>query len=165
MTDRTVRLSPDDQALKRETRAAIDAAGGQSKAATYCRIGQQMLSDCGSPNVDRFLPLDAARDLDAVTRGAAGWPLVLGALARQLGFDLIERPATDATGAIPGSGEWHQRIAALTREHADVVGPLLAALGDGQLTAAEVRAGDLIRETDQVIQLWVTIRAMLECCS
>lgn len=157
MANRAVTFSPADQALKRETRAAIAAAGGQRDAAAYCRIGQQTLSDCGSPNVDRFLPLDAARDLDAVTRAAAGWPIMLRAMAVQLGCGVVPLPE-----ALPCSGDWHRQIAQLTKEQADVIAPLMDALGDGKLCAKDVRERELIRETQQVIQLWVTILAMLE---
>lgn len=157
MTDRTARLSPDDQDLKVATAAGIAAAGGQSKAAGYCRIGQQMLSDAASPNVDRFLPLDAARDIDRRTRGAAGWPLILSAYARQIGVELFERP-----DAAPCSGQWHRALADLAREQAEAVAPIMEALADGRLCRRDVIERRLIAEADDVIRRWVTIRAMLE---
>jgi hypothetical protein len=155
--NRQVKLTPNDLALKRETRAIIDPLGGQEKAAGMCRVGQQTLSDCASPNVDRFLAIDALRDLEIVNRGQPQWPRLFRQLGAQIGVAVVELP-----DAVPGAADWHKRIAGLTKEHAEAVSPLMEALGDGELSAREIRERDLVRECDDVIAHWVNIRAMLE---
>jgi hypothetical protein len=157
VANRQARLSPADLALKRQTRETIAAAGGQERASRYCRIGQQTLSDCGAPNVDRFIPVDALRDLEIVTKGAPGWPHTLQQVAIQIGCSVVILP-----DAAPCSGDWHQRIAELTKEHSDVATALMVSLATGSICARDVRERELLRELDELIQIGVNLRAMLE---
>ncbi|MCA3565979.1 MAG: hypothetical protein IOD07_01400, partial [Bradyrhizobium sp.] len=53
--------------LKKASRELVEAAGGQTAAATRCRLGQSKLSEAVSPfHADRFLPVDAVGDLEDI---------------------------------------------------------------------------------------------------
>ncbi len=157
MPSRTVPLSPADLVLKRETRDLIADVGGQEPAARYSRPRQQAFSDFGSPNVDRFIEIDAVRDLETATRGKTGWPRITRRLAAEQNCAVVVLPDADAS-----AGDWHQRIADLTKEHSDVAAGLMQALADGTVDARDVRDRDLLRECDEMIQIGVNLRAMLE---
>jgi hypothetical protein len=159
MLDRTAHLPTRDQALKRDTKALVLAAGGQAEAASFARRikRQQSFSDYGAANVDQFMPIDAVRDLEDVTRGTPGWPHVTRQLASQQNCAVVILPDAE-----PSSGGFIAAMADLTKEYADVSGGLLGALADGHVCAADVRKGDLVAQADELIAVAVNIRAMLE---
>ncbi|MCZ4340597.1 hypothetical protein O4H52_03190 [Sphingomonadaceae bacterium G21617-S1] len=154
---RQVQLTPNDLALKRDTAAIVDPLGGQEKAARFCRVGQQTLSDAASPNVDRFLAIDALRDLEIVNRAQPGWPVLFRQIGAQIGVDVFVRPEAKLCSA-----DWHRLLAELTKEHAEAMGPLMVALADGELCRRDVIERELVREVDDAIATWVTIRALLK---
>lgn len=159
MADRTAQLPTRDQALKRETKALVHYAGGQAGAAGYARRikRQQSFSDYGAPNVDQFMPIDAVRDLEDVTRGTPGWPHVTRQLAAQQNCAVVILPDAE-----PSSGCFITAVADLTKENADVSGALLASLADGRVCARDVRERDLVGQVDEQIAVLVNLRAMLE---
>ncbi len=159
MVDRTVQHSPADQALKRETRALIVAAGGQEEAAKHARRikRHQTHSDYGAPNVDQFMPVDVVADLEGVTRGTPGWPRVTRALASRQNCAVVILP-----DAVPCSQGWMAKLGQLLKETNDISTRMCAALADGALCAADVRDHDLIAENYHLIELAVNLGAMFE---
>lgn len=150
--------APAKQALKRETKRLIEAAGGLEAAALYARPNKTAMGDYGSPNnADRFMPIDAVADLEAITRGSAGWPIVTRMLAKLAGCALVELPT-----AAPGGGDWMRRIGKLAQDHGALAKRICDAAEDGEVTAAEIRANDLIGLCDDAILTIVNLRALFE---
>lgn len=87
------------QGLRVASRALVRAVGGQDAAAATCaRIKRhQSFSDFGNPNGSAFMPLDAVVELEAVTRGTPGWPVVTRYLAQQTGHVLVPLPEITST--------------------------------------------------------------------
>lgn len=159
MADRTVQHDPRRQSLKVATADLIDAVGGQSRAAEYSRRirRQQSFSDYSAPNVDQFIPIDAAMDLEAVTVGKPGWPHITRALCARAGGAFVAMPAE-----LPGSTEAHLRLAELIKEFSDLSTAMAVALADGKLCARDVRRGALVAEADELVAKAAEVRALLE---
>jgi hypothetical protein len=116
-------MQPRDQALKRATRALVEAADGCEMAARLCRVGKSQLAAAGCINQpDRWLPVDALRDLMAVTRGHAGAVQLLAHLAAEAGFALV--PVEQLGGIDPLSA-----IAELSKESAALLAGLAVMAG------------------------------------
>lgn len=150
-------MSPEKQALKLAFGRLVRAAGGQEAAVGFTRFARhQAFSDFASaqPEHDaRFAPIDAVADLEAVTCGAAGHPIVTRQLARQAGFALVPLPRARACEA-----DFAVHLARVVTESADVTAALsyhLRAVPD----AASARA--LREETAQAIQALVELDAAL----
>lgn len=144
-------MCPRDQALKRATRALVDAAGGCENAAPLCRVGKSQLAAAGCINEpDRWLPVDVVRDLMAVTRGHAGAAQLLAHLAAEAGFALV--PIAGKRGAAAGI-EPLAAIQDLSRETAELVGVL------AQHAAGGADARRIIKESDDVMAKVAGIRA------
>jgi hypothetical protein len=159
MAERGVQLDPKHQSLKAATGDLIDAAGGQARAADYCRRirRQQTFSDYEARHVDQFMPIDVVMELEAVTVGKPGWPHVTRILCARAGGAFIAMPA-----ALPGSSEAHRRLAELTKEFSDVSAGMLNGLADGRLCAADVRRLGLVAEADELVAKAAELRALLE---
>ncbi|OYZ15620.1 MAG: hypothetical protein B7Y35_06010 [Sphingomonadales bacterium 28-64-96] len=145
-------MCPRDQALKRATRLLVDAAGGCENAAALCRVGKSQLAAAGCINEpDRWLPVDALRDLMGVTRGHAGAAQLLAHLAAEAGFVLVP-----VSGAAGGGIDALAAIADLSRETAQLVGVLAEHAAGG----ADPRR--VIAEADDVMAKVAGIRAAAE---
>lgn len=131
---RTIIHPPELQALKESTRALVRAFGGQEAAEELTGRSQSRFSDYGNRNTPDFMPVDLVLALEACTLGAAGHPQVTRLLARNAGFALVRLPQAPA-----GDTDWHQAIAAVSRETSESIERVCTALSDGKVTAAEVR--------------------------
>jgi hypothetical protein len=149
--------APDKQALKLASKRLGQAAGGVEAAANYCRVGKSLLSEYGSRNNETFMPIDVVADLEAVTHGTAGWPLVTRMLAAEAGCALVELPKPTAPDA-----NWFAQLGKLCSETGDVINRLGEALADGNVCAADVRKLNLLSECDDAIGALVNIRARFE---
>lgn len=151
-------LTASKQALKAATRQLVQAAGGQEAAATYTRfVRHQAFSDFGNAGPDhaaKFAPIDAVADLEAVTHGTPGHPVVTRALARAAGFALVPLPA-----ARTAELDFAAHLQAIIRETADVTLGLsvhLQAAASGKPAPEALRA-----EVAQAIQVLVELDAAL----
>lgn len=125
-TDRSVRLSPDECALKIATAEAVKAAGGQDHVAEQVGRSQSVISDYCSRTTRSFMPIDIAAKVEALGTGAPGAPHITRALARAHGLPIEGSPR--GAGADFDLGDW---MAWLARESADV----MACLADEDLSA------------------------------
>jgi hypothetical protein len=142
--------------LKIATRKAIKAVHGTEMAAEITGSRQQRMSDCQLPNTPDFLRLDEAHALDESSRGSADFPAITRAMARNHGFALL--PLIDDAGAL-GEGEWHQAIAAVSREANEAVARVCSALPEG-VTPEEIHEGQIIEEIDDAIAALARLRAL-----
>jgi hypothetical protein len=149
--------APDKQALKNASKRLGQAAGGIEAAANYCRVGKTLLGDYGSPNNETFMPVDVVADLEAVTHGTAGWPLVTRMLAAEAGCALVELPKPTAPDA-----NWFAQLGKLCSETGDVINRLGEALADGNVCGKDVRRLNLVSECDDAIAALVNMRARFE---
>jgi hypothetical protein len=134
--------------LKAVSRRLTDAAGGPVPAARITRIDAPRLSRCGSNFEAMFLPLDVISDLEVDT----GEPIVSRELARQAGFVLVPAPVA---GARLGATD----IGCLVKESGDVVSGLVASLeGDNRVTAQDARRFDLLRQSEELVDIAMAIR-------
>ena len=144
-TDRTIRLTHRQLALKRATREAVRAAGGQEFVGGEVGRTQSRISDYGSRHTADFVPLDLAEAIDALGCGSAGWPHLAGALARAQGMAVAAPEGEPGRG---DCGDLGDRLARVTKEFADVAGclanaGLAAPLADLAPAARERIAGEL----------------------
>lgn len=150
-------LSPDKQALKRATGRLVKAVGGQEAAVAFTRLHRhQVLSDYANPAADhaeRFAPIDVIADLEGITHGTAGHPVVTRALARAAGFALVPLPA--ARCAVDDLG---CHLSAIIRESADVTLALSLALSR---PLADAGRAALRREIAEAVQALVELDAAL----
>ena len=147
-------MAAQQQGLKRATAALVRAVGGGEAAAGFCRYRQQKLSDCGNVNQPaEFMAADVILDLEAVTHGTPGHPVVTRYLARAAGFELVALPDS-ASG-----GDWLQLVSDLSKEAGDCVSKIALSLSDGFVSRDEVRKHDLVREFEELIRVAVEGRA------
>jgi hypothetical protein len=155
-------MTPDKQGLKKATRALVRAVGGQEACVGFGRMGRhQTYSDYGNPDrPEHFMPIDVVEDLEAVTRGTAGWPQVTRYLASRQGCALVVLPE-----AVPGDGAFIEALGKLTKEYSDLSGGLCAALADGAVDRADVDKLKLLDEADELIAMAVQMRALIEAAA
>ena len=150
-------LTADKQALKAATRRLVAAVGGQEAAVSFTRfVRHQALSDFGNPageHAARFIPADAIADLEALTHGTPGHPVVTRTLARLQGFDLVPLPKPRS-----GPTDFAEHLQAIIRETADVTVSLSCRLRDTP-NAADV--AELRREITEAQQALVELDAAL----
>lgn len=130
---RTLSHPPELQAGKAAFKALVRAFGGQEAAAEHTGRTQSRLSDFGNPHTPDFPPVEIVQALEAATHGQSGHPHVTRWLARSAGYALVRLPTAAA-----GDSDWHQAIAAVSRETSESIERVCAALADGKVTAAEV---------------------------
>lgn len=156
---RDVRLEEPLLRLKLANRKSVKALHGTALAAEAAGTRQQRISDCTLPNTPDFLRQDEVHAIEEAARGSPDWPAITRAQARNHGFALL--PIIDS-GAALGSCEWHQAIAAVSREANDAVSKICAALGDGEVTAQEVEAGEIVEEIDEALSALARLRGLAE---
>lgn len=151
---RDIILSAELKRLKSSTRRAVRDLGGTSLVAEELGIRQQRVSDCQLVNTADFLRIDEVHALEEATRGAPGWPAITRAQARNHGFELMPLPA-----ALDASPSWHQSIADVSREAADVVAVVAQALAnDGDVSAREICDANIVEEIDEAIGKLMVLR-------
>lgn len=148
-------LPPEKQALKAATRRLVASVGGQEAAVLFTRfVRHQALSDFGNPAEEaRFIPADTIADLESLSHGTPGHPVVTRTLARIQGFDLVPLPKARADGA-----DFAAHLQAIIRESADVTMDLSLHL-KGTPTPAD--AAKLRTEVAEAIQALVELDAAL----
>jgi hypothetical protein len=157
-TDRSVRLSPQELALKLATREAIEAAGGQTFLARETGRSQGRFSDYCSDNTAEFMPLQLVRHVEALGAGKPGHPHVTRALARAADLPIGGRGAAQA--GVDDLGDW---MALVARENADLAAAMagqdLARCCESLSPHARER---LSRETGQLIAVLEGFRRDLD---
>ncbi len=132
--------------LKSATKRAIELAGGPVALAKETRLDQATLSRAGNIEHSNFLPIDAAVDADRL----AGEPVILRALARIAGFDLVPIKARhESANLVHDAGT-------MARESGELVSSAIEATADGTLTAREAREID--REAQDVEAVVASVR-------
>lgn len=124
------------RALKTATFNQVRAVGGADMFAPSTRVLQPALSNYGNKALpDKVIPLDVAVELDR----AAGSPLLIGAAAGMLGYELSPRslPAPAALGM--------DDAREVAKETSDVVNVLLQFLASGASLDEALRR-ELLRE-------------------
>ncbi|AKM09857.1 hypothetical protein [Croceicoccus naphthovorans] len=157
-TDRTVRLSPEEKALKLATADAVRAAGGQVFVGEEVGRTQSVISDYGSTSTRSFMPLDIVRKVEALSAGAPGAPHITRALARAQGLslDCHADPRSDDFDL----GDWMARLAA---ESADVMAQMAGHNLSATCAAMSDNArADMCRELDQLEDVVRQCRAAME---
>jgi hypothetical protein len=129
-------LSPDDQALKQKYARLVRAAGGVDAASENSRPDMRRHSDYQRPDLATFAPIDAVRDLERITHGTPGFPIVTRYLAQLSGYTLVKLP--DVSGVC--TADLHGALATAMKESSDLHAGLIEALRDGKVTPAEARA-------------------------
>jgi hypothetical protein len=152
-----VRHAPEDQALKIAYEKSLDAAGGSAKAERYSRPKRRRHDEYANINTDAFPAIDAVRDLDRVTKGAAGWPINLRAVAVQLDCAIVVLPEADAECI-----EFHEAMGAVAMQAGGLTNGLCQALKDRVVTADEVQGFGLLDQADELVTIAVNLRAMLQ---
>ena len=149
-------LPPSQQALKVAARSLVQSVGGGEAAAGFCRVSQQVLSTYGNVNIaTAFMPIDVVVALESVTVGLPGAPHVTHALATAQGFALVPLPEARPTGK-----SWIAHVCCLSKDVADIIGPL-AAKAEGGITKKDIRDGNWLAEADELIRAAVEFRAAL----
>lgn len=147
----------DRQALKVAFGRLVRSVGGQEAAVQFTRFTRhQALSDFANPSAEhaqRFAPIDAVADLEAISHGTAGHPVVTRQLARLAGYALVPLPRPRGEAA-----DFAGHLQAIIRESADVTMDLSLHL---QKAPGPEEAAKLIAETDEAIQALVELRAVL----
>jgi hypothetical protein len=165
-TDRQVRLSPQQLALKAATRDAVRAAGGQEFVAGEVGRTQSRISDYCSPNVAEFMPLDIVAKVEALGAGSPEAPHITRALARASGVAVVDR---DAAGE--GPAELAQWLAAIAGESGDVIRGLAAgvlhrgAAAEAVLAMKPDERHRLACEVAQLVDLLVNFSGLLGGCA
>lgn len=131
--------------LKAATRRALDMAGGQDAFQHMTRVKQAALAKYGSTAeecADKFMPIDVAVEADM----EAGSPIIIGKMAKLLGFRLVPIETTDDV-ILPVT--LHDALL-VANETADVIKAISKALEDGIVDSAEQR--EIVREIDEAVK-------------
>jgi hypothetical protein len=135
--------------LKAAVRALLHALGGETKAASLCRVAKSTLSEYGNPTYpERHMPVDVVLALEQ----AAGTSPVSEHLAAAHGAILLRLP--EAGGEIA----WMSHITRIGKEAGDVfrhAGEFLA--DDNEIDHKE--APILLREIDELLIAAAEMRA------
>lgn len=152
-------ISPDKQGLKNATRALVRAVGGQEACPPFARYQRhQSYSDFASiEQPDKFMPVDVVADLEGVTHGKAGHPIVTAWLCRMAGGTFVRVP-----DSCPDEGSFLAALSALTCEFSDLSRGVMSALADGKVTPEEIDEGRLLGKCDDLASKVMQIRALLE---
>lgn len=147
-------LSSDALILKRATSSAIDAAGGQVKAAGQTVAGRSQLQRCASPNDADSITLRDALTIDAIGVQVQGHPFIARALAGLLGFGLYRLPAED-----PRAADWLAQMGALSGEAGEIIAKMSVALADGRMCEHDVQSSGLEQDADQLLAIATSLHA------
>jgi sugar phosphate isomerase/epimerase len=133
------------KALKSAVRLALKLAGGPERFSHVTAVKCPELSKYASASEDRQARIDVALELDR----EAGAPVVLGEMARLLGYSLGQGERRDTAAATLADAS---RVA---RECLDVFNVVIEALADGRIDPTEGRAcrqqiAEAIRELAQL---------------
>lgn len=144
-------LTPAKQAVKRATRALVVAVGGQEACAGFARVHRhQSYSSYGNVACEAdWMPADVIADLEAVTVGTPGYPVLTRELARQAGFALVPLPAVRCEPV-----SWNEHLARVAKETGDVVSQLardcaVLVTRNGDTAAAQLRLRGEVAEAQQ----------------
>lgn len=152
-------LSPTQQKLKNKTRELVAAVGGQEACVGLARYRRhQSYSDFANVEMaDSWMPADVIVDLEGVTRGKAGHPIVTSYLCLLAGGVFVKLPQ-----AAPTEAGFLEALTSLTVEFGDLSTGLMTAMRDRKVTADEVREGQLLGACDDLATIVMQIRALLE---
>lgn len=124
--------------IKRKVREAIGLCGGIDGAAATAERCRSVAGDWNNLNSDVFPPLDCALAMDEIAVALGRSPVIVAALARELGGVFV--PGVDA---IADEGTLTGGVMALAKELGDLAAAVNAGLADGDFSkddAAEARA-------------------------
>lgn len=157
-TPRDIRLSPGELALKLASAEAVRAAGGQVFVAEEVGRSQGQVSDYCSASTRSFMPLDIARQVEALGAGSPGHPHITRALARAAGGTIGGSP-----NGCDGLDDLGDHLALVSRENADLVQALagedLSACVSTLAPNARARIG---REAGELIDRLQRLRSALD---
>ena len=154
---RDLQLTPRQLALKQAARDLVSAAGGQDVVQEITGRARSRASDWISPNTPTFMPIDAVRELEAVTVGQAGHPIVTRMLARAAGYALVRLPQAEPASI----GELHDALGRHGKEAGEVTAAICRALGEGSTIDVDaVKRHRIIEECDEGIEALVALRAI-----
>lgn len=162
-TDRTLRLTPQQLAIKHATDEAVRAAGGQVFVGREVGRSQGRMSDYCSENTADFMPVDLVVTVEALGAGAPGHPHITRALARAAGQTTFDGDTP------PNCADWHlgQWFAEIAGEHADFMrslasGEFLPGQAADSLRAMPAqRRAAIARELDQLIDVLAGFNTLL----
>lgn len=155
MSDRTISLTPDQQALKSATKSLVQAYGGQQAAAARLGERQQRISDLGLPNTPNFARIDEVAILEDETHGCIGHPHVTHALARRQGYALVKLPQITATGS-----DLLKLLAVQSKEAGDIANEICTSIADGNIDQHE--ASKIRKENWELIRNAIAMDAELQ---
>jgi hypothetical protein len=146
----TAPIPPHEKALALATKRAIQSAGGLELCEQETGISDTQLSRCSNVNLR-----DSITIRDAVTvDNLAGQPLILKAMARQLGHLVIPLPQTSTDPDTLAA-----TVLQLAAEFGDVSRSVHDAIRDGKVTAEE--AAHALAELDQLDEVSARLRLAL----
>ncbi|MBB5684321.1 phage regulatory CII family protein [Sphingobium boeckii] len=148
-------LSPDEQAEALAAKKLIRAAGGLEDAAAHTGKSTSALSRYCLPNCPDSMPVRVAIELESVTHGSAGHPVMTRLMAQRQGFALVKLPDPMACSTI-----WSGFVAKLAKEGGDVMAAVCRALeDDNDVSPAEATA--TLNDVQELIDIAVQLRAAL----
>lgn len=134
--------------LKARVGMAVKLAGGQDNAANVsARIDRPAtFSDYANPSVgNRHVPIDVAVEIDQFN----GQPLIVGAAARMLGYELVH---------LPGTSRSMTALALSIKEGAEAIAAISEMIDEGARTPGPDRER-IVREIDEAVRAFLEARA------
>jgi hypothetical protein len=148
-------LSQAEQALALATKRAVQAAGGLQVCESETGTSDSQLSRCCSPRERDSITIRDAVTIDAIGHGGEGHPFILRALARQLGFVVVQLPSTE----IDPQG-MNRAVTRIARELGHVANEITEAEADGLFEPHEAQA--VLREIEHLETETAALRLALE---
>jgi hypothetical protein len=155
---RDCQFTPEKQALKQSAKALVRAAGGVEASEEITGRSKTQLSAYGNINAPEFMPIDAIAELEGVTHGHTGHPIVTRHLAQRAGYVLVKLP-----DAAPDCGDWHRAMGPMSKHVGDVMQAICASLGDdtpSEVTARDVQERNIVGEIDEALEVLVAMREL-----
>lgn len=149
--------TPAKQAAKAACKALVRAAGGLEAAAEFSRPNKSVLGEYGRPEGDCFMPIDVVEDLEAITHGQFGHPIVTRHLAARAGYALIKLPSASDI-----DDDWLAQVGKLVSDSSMIIQGISKAAADKDVSARDVREFNLIGECDDLLALVVNMRAQFQ---
>lgn len=151
-------LTPEEQHQAGLTRKLVRAVGGVEAASEVTGKCIAHISRCTSPNNKASISLRDVAELEAVTHGTLGHPIVTRHLAARNGYALVALPTAPATGT-----DLLALLSLQAREFGELSSGAMAALADQKVDGAENSA--LRKQISIMITELVKMDAELELLS
>lgn len=149
-------LTVQEQLQADKARELIAAVGGLDAASAITETSTSQLGRYQSKHERDSMPARVIEQLESVTHGTPGHPILTRHLARRQGFVLVPLPHD-----LPGEGEWARYISRLSDKAGKLITGIAADLAD-DMDVSPAEAAARLASADKLTEIAAELRAALQ---